>query len=363
MHAVILPAPSAKLPNVVPRSMRAVVLSGHGGLEALNVEKAWPVPEPCPDEVLIAVSACAVNATDVNTRSGWYGRGQANGGWGGPIAFPRIQGADVCGRVVACGDSTSSRLLGERVLVDPWLRDPEHPDDVARCGYLGSERDGGYAEYVTVPARNVHPVRSTLSDVELASFATSAGTAENMLQRADVQSGETVLVTGASGGVGTALVQLVRRRRALPFAVCASEKVERVRALGAEAVLSRDDDLATQLRTVGLEAVDVVADVVGGELWASLIGLLRRGGRYTVAGAIGGPLVELDLRTVYLADLTLTGVAVTPPGLFGDLVGYIERGEISPCVAARYALEQAREAQQAFADKRHVGKIVLDILP
>jgi len=126
------------------------------------------VPEPGPDEVLIAVGACAVNATDVNTRTGWYGTGEANGGWGGPIAFPRIQGADVCGRVIACGDSTSTGLLGERCLVDPWLRDPEQPDDLARCGYLGSERDGGYAEYVTVPARNVHPVRSTLSDVELA---------------------------------------------------------------------------------------------------------------------------------------------------------------------------------------------------
>ncbi len=341
--------------------MRAVVLTGHGGPETLNVERAWPVPEPGPDEVLVAVSACAVNATDVNTRTGWYGTGEAGGGWDAPIAFPRIQGADICGRVVACGDSAPKELLSERVLVDPWVRDPGHPDDLSRCGYLGSERDGGYAEYVTVPARNVHPVRSSLSDVELASFATSAGTAENMLRRADVQPGETVLVTGASGGVGTALVQLVHRRRALPLAVCAPEKAERVRALGPEAVLSRDDDLATQLRAVGLETVDVIADVVGGASWPRLIGLLRRGGRYTVAGAIGGPLVELDLRTVYLADLTLSGATVTPPGLFGDLVGYIERGEISPCVAATYPLEQAREAQKAFTDKRHVGKIVLRV--
>ncbi len=305
--------------------MRAVVLTGHGGPEALNVERAWPVPEPGPDEVLVAVSACAVNATDVNTRTGWYGTGEAGGGWDAPIAFPRIQGADVCGRVVACGDSAPKELLSERVLVDPWVRDPRRPDDLSRCGYLGSERDGGYAEYVTVPARNVHPVRSSLSDVELASFATSAG------------------------------------RGALPLAVCAPEKAERVRALGAEAVLSRDDDLATQLRAVGLETVDVIADVVGGPSWPRLIGLLRRGGRYTVAGAIGGPLVELDLRTVYLADLTLSGATVTPPGLFGDLVGYIERGEISPCVAATYPLEQAREAQKAFTDKRHVGKIVLRV--
>ena len=107
--------------------------------------------------------------------------------------------------------------------------------------------------------------------------------------------------------------------------------------------------------------MDVVADVVGGERWPELIGLLRRGGRYTVAGAVAGPIVELDLRTLYLADLTFSGVAVTPPGLFGDLVGAIERGEIVPNVAATYPLEGVREAQTAFANTRHVGKIVLDL--
>lgn len=340
--------------------MLAVVLKAHGGLEALDVERSWPAPTPATDEVLIAVGACALNATDLNARTGWYAKSGIDGGWDGAIAFPRIQGADVCGRVVACGDAAPAQLLGERVLVDPWLRDPEAPDDLARCGYLGSERDGGYAELVTVPARNVHPVRSTLSDVELASFPTSAATAENMLRRASVGAGETVLVTGASGGVGTALVQLARRRGAVPYAVCAPDKAERVSALGAEAVLARDGDLAAQLRTFGLDAVDVVADVVGGERWAELIGVLRRGGRYAVAGAIGGPLVELDLRTLYLADLTLTGVAVWPPGLFHDLIGFIESGEIVPEVGATYPLEQAREAQAAFASKRHVGKIVLD---
>lgn len=342
--------------------MRAVVLTGHGGLEQLTPHEDWPVTEPAESEVLIAVGACAVNATDVNTRVGWYAKDGGEGAWDAPIAFPRIQGADVCGRVVACGKSVPPGLVGERVLVDPWLRDPQAPDDLARCGYLGSERDGGYAEFVTVPARNVHPVRSPLSDAELASFPTSAGTAENLLRRAGVSAGETVLVTGASGGVGTALVQLVRRRGALPFAVCGREKADRVRALGAEAVLAREDgDLAVQLEGLGLDSVDVVVDVVGGKDWAQLLGLLRRGGRYAVAGAVAGPVVEFDLRTLYLADLTLVGVAVTPPELFPDLVGYVERGEIRPVVASTYPLERARDAQAAFVEARHVGKIVLDV--
>lgn len=341
--------------------MRAVVLRGHGGLEMLELEEAWPAPEPAPDEVLIMVGACAVNATDINTRTRWYAAGDGHGAWDAPIAFPRVQGADVCGRVVACGPGAPAALIGRRVVVDPWLRDARDPDDRSRVGYLGSERDGGYAEYVTVPARNVHPVRSTLSDAELASFPTSAGTAENMLRRAGVGAGEAVLVTGASGGVGTALVQLVRRLGALPVAVCAPDKADSVRALGAEAVISRDGDLAAQLEAAGFETVDVVADVVGGKRWAEVIRLLRRGGRYTVAGAIAGPLVELDLRRLYLADLTLSGVTVTRPRLFHDLVGYIERGEITPVVAATYPLEQAREAQAAFTETRHVGKIVLDL--
>jgi len=156
-------------------------------------------------------------------------------------------------------------------------------------------------------------------------------------------------------------VQLVRRRGALPIAVCAPDKADIVRALGAEAVLSRNGDLAAELHAVGLETVDVGLDVVGGERWPQLIGLLRRGGRYTVAGAVAGPLVELDLRTLYLADLTISGVAVTPPGLFRELVDSIERGELSAVVAAAYSLERAREAQTAFTNARHVGKIVLDL--
>lgn len=337
--------------------MRAVVLRGHGGLEMLDYVESWPRPEPGPGELLIGVRACAVNATDVNTRVGWYGKG----GWRTPLAFPRIQGADVCGFVVACGAGVPAEMIGRRVLVDPWLRDPGHPGELERCGYLGSERDGGYAEFVAVPAANVHPIESPLSDVELASFATSAGTAENMLARVGVGKDETVLVTGASGGVGTALVQLARRRGAHVLAVSSEEKAPLVRLLGADEVLSPARGLAEQLEALGCDHVDVVADVVGGERWSELVGVLRRGGRYVVAGAIAGPLVELDLRTLYLADLTLAGVAVTPPGLFAELVRMIELGEIRPIVAASFPLERVRDAQEAFMAKRHVGKIVLEI--
>ena len=344
--------------------MRAVLLLGHGGLDRLAVVHDHPRPVPGEGEVLVRVGACAVNATDVNTRVGWYAQGDDNGAWDEPLRFPRIQGADVCGTVVAVGPGvdavTAGALLDRRVMVDPWLRDPADPWSLDHTGYVGSEIDGGYAEYVVVPAANAHPVQSALTDAELASFATSTGTALNMLERVQVGADDTVLVTGASGGVGAALVQVARLRGATVVAVSTAAKADGVRALGARVVLDRALPLAAQLvAATGRASVDVVADVVGGAEWPGLVDLLRRGGRYVVSGAVAGPHVALDLRTLYLRDLVLAGTAVQPPGLFARLVEHVERGDIVPTVSAVYRFDQVREAQAAFLERHHVGKIVL----
>jgi NADPH:quinone reductase-like Zn-dependent oxidoreductase len=180
--------------------------------------------------------------------------------------------------------------------------------------------------------------------------------AENMLARAGLHAGETVLVTGASGGVGSAAVQLARRRGGQVIALAAAAKAAEVRRLGAQRVLPRDADLATALAR---GSVDVVIDVVGGGQFPALLAALRRGGRYAVAGAIAGPIVELDLRTLYLKDLRLLGCTLPGPGLFRNLVGYIERGDIRPVVARTYPLASIADAQREFLIKRHTGKIVL----
>ncbi len=360
----------------LPETMRAVLLTGHGGLDKLEYREDWPRPEPGPAEVLIKVRACGLNNTDVNTRTGWYSKGVSeattggtlegaaaeDAGWGGAaLSLPRIQGADVCGTVVAAGSAAGSDLVGRRVLVDTWLRDWENPLDLDKCGYFGSECDGGYADYTVVDARNVHPVESDLSDAELATFATSYVTAENMLNRAEVGDGDSVLIPGASGGVGSALIQLAKRRGAATIALCSESKAEAVAAIGPEAVLPRaPEDLKAALRgAIGRDKVTVVADAVGGDLWPQLIDALARGGRYTVSGAIAGPMVQLDLRTLYLNDLTFTGATIVPPGVFADLVGYIERGEIRPLLAETYPLAELVKAQEAFIAKRHVGNIVV----
>lgn len=354
----------------LPRTMRAVLLTGHGGLDMLEHRDDVPVPTPAADEVLISVAACGVNNTDVNTRTGWYSMTitsatgdavatSAGGGWGGAMTFPRIQGADPVGRIVQVGTGVPDARIGERVLVDGWLRSPDGALEHAR--YLGSEVDGGFAEYVAVPSRNAHAVHSALSDVELASVPCSYATAEHMLDRAGVDAGQWVLVTGASGGVGGALVQLATRRGARVVAVTSAPKMRAVGERGADVVLDRDDDdLAAQvLDATG--GVDVFADVVGGRWFAPLLDAVRRGGHYTTAGAVAGPQVTLDLRTLYLRDLTFHGATVLPPEVFAALVDYVERGEIAPVVARTFPLEALAAAQAAFMTRQHSGAIVIVI--
>lgn len=350
----------------IPTTMRAVLLTGHGGLDRLEYRDDVPVPRPADGEVLIAVSACGMNNTDVNTRTGWYGAdgGEAGtapqaGGWGGALTFPRIQGADPVGRIVAVGAGVDPDRIGQRVLVDPWVRDPA--GGLEGAGYLGSELDGGFAEYTVVPAVNAHAIVTDLSDVELAGFPCSYSTAEHMLHRAGVRAGQWVLVTGASGGVGGALVQLATRRGAHVVALSSAAKLEAVRELGADVVLDRNaEDLPALVREAG-GGVDVFADVVGGPAFAPLLETVRRGGHYTVAGAIAGPIVPLDLRVLYLRDLTLHGATVFAPEIFANLVGHIERGEVRPVVAATYPLERLVEAQRVFTGHAHVGAIVIDV--
>jgi NADPH:quinone reductase-like Zn-dependent oxidoreductase len=349
--------------------MSAVLLTGHGGIDKLVYRDDVPVPLPGPRDVLVRIDAAGVNNTDINMREGWYSKaGAATGsvgeaasvseyaGWTGqPVRFPLIQGADVCGRVVGVGSHVAATRIGERVLVDPVLRgDRAGPGVTTR--YLGSDCDGGFAQYVCVPAGNAHLVRSSLSDAELACLPCSYSAAENMLLRADVRAGDIVLVTGASGGVGSAAVQLARHRGAQVVALAGASKAAQVGALGAARVLPRDADLVAAL---GKESMDVVIDVVGGRQFPAFLEVLRRGCRYAVAGAIDGPLVELDLRTLYLKDLRLIGCTIPDPIVFENLVRYVEAGEIRPLVSRTFALREIAAAQREFLTKRHVGKIVL----
>ncbi|WP_282607227.1 alcohol dehydrogenase family protein [Pelagibius sp. Alg239-R121] len=363
--------------TAVPETMAAVLLTGHGGLDKLDYREDVPVPRPKADEVLIRIAAAGVNNTDINTRTAWYSKavdqGTNSGGgsgfdqaddadasWSGtPLSFPRIQGADVCGIIAAVGDDVDRARVGERVLVRNMLR---HYVDYRpyECWTIGSEMDGGFAQFAVAPSRETHAVNCDWSDDELASIPCAYSTAENMLHRARVGVervvAERVLVSGASGGVGSAAVQLAKRRGAEVIAIAAQTKAEEVLTLGADRVLDRNADLLTEL---GRESIDVVIDLVAGESWPVFLELLVRGGRYATAGAIAGPLAQIDVRTLYLKDLTLFGCTFQEDEVFANLISYIERGEIRPLVAKTYPLAEIAQAQEDFLAKKHTGKLVL----
>lgn len=345
----------------IPKTMRGVNLTGHGDFDCLELSNTIPVPQPGNSDVLIKVEAAAVNNTDINTRKAWYSKGDADSkdaGWAGtPITFPRIQGADVCGHIVAVGKNVDPRRLNERVLVEPCLREA-NGEILSQAWYFGSECDGGFAEYTVVAAQHAHAINSNLSSIELASFPCSYSTAENMLTRAAVSAGQTVLVTGASGGVGSAAVQLAKARGAKVIGVTSPAKKESVLNLGADSVIMRDDHVAEKL---GENSLDVAIDLVAGKQWPGLLDALKPFGKYAVAGAIGNPHVKLDIRTLYLKDLSLLGCTVLGKQVFANLIKHIENGSISPVVAASYLLEEIVEAQKAFLEKKHTGKIVLSV--
>ncbi len=359
----------------LPTTMRAFVLHGHGDFDQLRFHSDWPVPQLGSGETLVQVKACGLNNTDINTRTGWYSKAVTSGttggtyegdldndgGWDGGIVFPRIQGGDAVGIVVAVGKGVDTSLIGKRCLVDTILRDWSDPLNLKKTGYLGSAVDGGFADYMVIDAHNVCPIRTDWSDAELATIAIAYSTAENMLNRASVGKGDTVLIPGASGGVGSALVQLANRRSAKTIAMASEAKHADLQKLNPTAILPRQpDNLKSALKSeIGRDTVSVVADVVGGGQFPALIEALERGGRYTCSGAIAGPIVELDLRTFYLNDLTFFGNTIFEPKVFPSLVKYIEAGEIKPMLAASYPLEKLHEAQRAFVQKKHTGNIVV----
>lgn len=347
--------------NKIANTMTGVILTGHGDFDKLEYHQDLPVPQPKSHEVLVKVAAAGLNNTDINTRLAWYSKTDENAedaSWnGGSLTFPRIQGADVCGEIVAVGDTVSDERIGERVLINPclWTINGQR---LERPWYFGSETDGGFAEYTVADSRQVFAVNSNYSDTELASFPCSYSTAENMLVRTNVGENDTVLVTGASGGVGSAVVQLAKARGATIIGVCAAEKAEAVKAIGASQTVNRGNHL---IEILGKDSVTVVVDLVGGSQWSELLDVLKPFGRYAVAGAIGGAFVELDIRTLYLKDLRFFGCTSLEPETFPNLIKRIEANEVKPLVAQTYPLSEIVRAQQAFLDKQYTGNIVLTI--
>lgn len=358
---------------MIPDSMCGMILTGHGGPDKLVYRCDLDVPAPGEHEVLIEVTACGVNNTDIWTREGAYGteddpdavssyqRGDST------LIFPRIQGADIVGNVAAVGSGVPIARIGERVMVDFNIYNGGGDDggrtdmDCANLDCIGNGRDGGFAEFTTVPADQARLIDTDKTDIELATFCCAYITGEHMLERIALGSGERVLITGASGGVGSAVIQLCRARGAIPYALSSLDKQRALLDVGAEAVIAKDaDDLVGAVeRALAGQPVDVVVDVVGGPQFNDLLRILRPEGRYITCGAIAGPVVELDLRTVYLKHLRLDGSSQGNRVDFDRLVEYIEAGKLKAMVGGVYKLSDLHRAQADFKAKTFIGKLVI----
>ena len=353
------------------RTMKAVVTTGNGGYDKL-VYRDVPIPDLRPGEVLLRVLAAGVNNTEINTRLGWYSDSvttatsesadQAegglveveDGGWNEKTPFPIIQGTDCCGRIESVAADVDRGRVGERVLVRACMRVVGYHS--LENIWMASDFDGAFAQYLRVPASEAFAVDCDWTDAGLATIPCAYGTAENMVHRAGITGDDHVLVTGASGGVGSAVVQLVKRRGARVTAVAGKAKMEAVYGLGADAVIERDCD---PVEVMGRNSVDAVFDNVGGEGFGAMLRVLRRGGRYASSGAIAGPVVALDMRQFYLKDLNLIGCTAWDEPVFPNLVSYIENAEIRPLLARTFELRDIVRAQQLFLKKQHVGNFVL----
>ena len=342
--------------------MQAVRFHRHGGPEVLQLEEV-PVPEPGPGQVRIRVRAVALNHLDLWNRQGLPGR---------TVPLPRIPGADVAGEVDALGPGAAGPEPGSRVIVNPGLSCGrcraclEGRDNLCpQYDVLGSRSDGGYAQYVVVPAANVVPMPANLDFTEAAAVPLVFLTAWHMLVTlARVQPGETVLVWGAGSGVGSAAIQIARLFGARVIATVGSpDKVERARRLGADVVLDHSRQAVDEeVRALtGRRGVDVVFEHVGQATWEKSLRSLTHGGRLVTCGATTGPQGVTDIRYVFARQLQIFGSYMGSKGELLRLLPFVEEGRLRPVVDRVLPLAAAAEAHRIMEERRHFGKLVLQV--
>ncbi|WP_417515274.1 zinc-binding dehydrogenase [Marinobacter sp.] len=362
---------------MIPSTMKAMVLTGHGDIEKLEY-KDVPTPSPAPGEVLVQVTATAKNNTDRKAREGLYPtkKGETTSfqmGGKPTLIFPRIQGADIAGRIVAVGDGVASERIGERGLLDFNIYADNRRDINLTPDYYGHGADGGYAEYVAVPSNQFHFVPDEeLGDAQLAAMGMcSYQTAMHMLTSAHVRAGERVLVTGASGGVGTALIQLCRIVGAIPFALSTLDKTAALTELGAESVLDRSDmdSFVERVKaTTGGKPFDAVMDLVGGNMTDRFIDAMifdmnarETYPRLSIAGASGGNVSEVLWTRIYLYQVQIFGVSHGTREEAEQLVEWIRSGQLKPVLHGAFRLSELHRAERYFMNRgsNYIGKIVI----
>ena len=342
--------------------MKAVRFHRHGGPEVLQYEDA-PEPKPDADEALIRVRACALNHLDI-----WARNGLPNV----EIPLPHVSGSDIAGIVEWVPPEEKGFAAGDEVIVNPGLGCGRCEKCLLgkdnQCRYysiIGYGTDGGYAERVKVPRRNLVAKPAGMTFVQAASFPLVFLTAYHMLvTKAGVTAGDTVLVIGSNSGVGSAAIQVAKLHGARVIATAGDpDKARKAKELGADATIDHyTEDVAEGARRLtGKRGVDVVVEHVGKATWGSSVKALAKGGRLVLCGATTGAEVVTDLRYVYNRELTIYGSFMASKGELVRVVGLMESGLLRPVVDSEYPLEGAADAQERMESSKHFGKLVLTV--
>ncbi|TYS68737.1 zinc-binding dehydrogenase [Sutcliffiella horikoshii] len=342
--------------------MKAVQVIGYGDVDMLEVVDI-PIPDPKENEVLVKVKACAINNTEIWMREGAYGTGSKSGWKPEGVQFPRTPGSDITGTIVKVGNKVEKSIIGRDVVLFPFTSSGEEGKEHISedMSFIGSEYEGGYAEYVVWPA-NLCFDMPLPSYSESAVFSVSGLTAWHMVQQIQIQPGQAVMVTGANGGVGSLNVQIASKVFGAKVIAIVGDLngAERLKELGAAHVLSyKADNLSQEILHVNDGPIDSVLDVVGDALFSISLQVLKNGGKFCISGSAGGQKTNLDFRTLYLKHITMYGSVLGTREEFKDMLQAIAEGKIKPVIDKTFPLDKAKEAQIYFKEKGKLGKILL----
>jgi NADPH:quinone reductase-like Zn-dependent oxidoreductase len=342
--------------------MKAILLHQHGGPEVLAYSD-FPAPEPGRGEVLVQLQAAALNRLDLWVRSGWPGI---------RLEYPHIPGADGAGRIAAVGEDVSGWQVGDAVVINSNLGCGSCDFCLAgednRCRswrLLGENIRGTYAEFVTVPARNLHRIPEGFDLRKAAAGALVYHTAwHSLITRAVLRPGESVLIVGASGGVNSASIQIARLAGAVVYVVGSSaEKLAFAGSLGADHLIDRsqeEDWSKTVFHLTEKRGVDVVVDNVG-TTYPLSFRAARKGGRILTVGNTGGPKFEIDNRFIFGKHLSILGSTMGTASDFRTVMDLVFAGKLDPPIDSVFPLEDARIAQEKLEQGQQLGKIVLEV--
>jgi alcohol dehydrogenase len=329
--------------------MKAALIHEHGGREKLLIEEV-STPVPGPGEILVAVKACGLNHLDIFVRRGMPGL---------PIDFPRITGGDIAGVVHQVGEGVTTPKVGDRVLLDPMITLPS-----GKHGALGENTTGGLAEFIQVAAQNAIPLPDDVSFEQAAALPIAYGTAwRMMITRGQIEAGDHVLILGASGGVGTACVQIAKMKGCVVYAGASSEeKLARLKELGADVLINYRERPDFHRHIRGLrngQGLDVVVDYTGAETWVKSLKALRVGGKLLTCGATTGYDPKTDLRFVWTRELNILGSDGWRRQDLIDLVEAVRTGRIRAVIDRVLPLEEIREGHRLLEEREVFGKVII----